>query len=160
MNQTLALNLFEYVDGDLLWKNPSNPKRVAVGQKAGTVSKRGYVHVQVHGKIYKTHQLVFLMHKGYMPKLVDHINGVLVDNRIENLREASIAENQQNAKLRNDNTSGLKNVSWHKRTKKWAVQLSFKGKVKHFGSFDDVELASLVAEEARNKYYGQFARHR
>ena len=159
MNQALALNLFEYVNGELFWKNPSNPKRIAKGDKAGTVSKRGYVHVQVYGKIYKAHQLVFLMMHGYIPKLIDHINGVLTDNRIENLREASVSENQQNAKTRADNSSGVKNVSWHQRLCKWTVQLSFKGKVKHFGNFADLELAALVAEEARNKYYGQFARH-
>ena len=28
-----------------------------------------------------------------------------------------------------------------------------------FGGFDDIELAGLVAEEARNKYHGKFARH-
>ena len=30
---------------------------------------------------------------------------------------------------------------------------------KFFGLFKDLELASLVADEARNKYHGEFANH-
>jgi hypothetical protein len=32
-------------------------------------------------------------------------------------------------------------------------------KRKYIGSFEDVELADLVAQEARDKYHGRFARH-
>ncbi|EPB5806423.1 endonuclease, partial [Escherichia coli] len=39
----------------------------------------------------------------------------------------------------------------------WNVRLGFHGKSKHFGCFDDLELAVLVAEEARDKYYGDFS---
>ena len=30
---------------------------------------------------------------------------------------------------------------------------------KYFGSFTDLELADLVAQEARSKYHGNFANH-
>lgn len=42
-------------------------------------------------------------------------------------------------------------------TEKWNVRLGFHGKSKHFGCFDDLELAVLVAEEARDKYCGDFS---
>lgn len=32
-------------------------------------------------------------------------------------------------------------------------------KRKYIGSFEDVELANLIAQEARNKYHGLYARH-
>ena len=159
MDQTTALKVFDYKNGKLFWKCPTNPKKTPAGSLAGTVSKRGYIHVQYNRKIYKAHQLVYLMHTGTMCKLLDHVNGVLTDNRVENLRPASVMQNQRNAGIRKDNTSGVKNVSWHSRAKKWGVQLSIAGKIKHFGYFDDLELAALVARSAREKHHAAFACH-
>jgi hypothetical protein len=151
--------VFEYRDGHLYWKSPSNPSKTPVGMRAGTVSKRGYIHIQYKRKVYKAHRLVYLMHTGNICELLDHINGDPIDNRIENLRPATCIQNQQNAKLRRDSSSGVKNVTWHSRIKKWAVGLRFNGKRTHFGYFDDLELAELVASEARDKYHGVFANH-
>lgn len=159
MNLELANFLFGYENGALTWKNPSNPKRTPVGSKAGYVSKRGYIHIQYMKKIYKAHRLVYLMFHNEAPKLIDHVNGVLTDNRVENLRSASYIENQQNSTKRIDNSSGSKNVSWHKRIGKWGVQLSINKCIKHFGYFDDFEFADLVATEARVKYHKEFANH-
>jgi hypothetical protein len=99
------------------------------------------------------------MHHGYLPYHVDHINGIKNDNRIENLRPASKAENSYNSKLKKNNTSGIKSVRWNKINKVWMVTLGVNGKAKYFGSFKDIELAELVAIEARNKYHGQFANY-
>ena len=159
MDQSTALRIFEYRDGRLFWKEPTNPKRTPVGSVAGTVSKRGYIHIQYMKKIYKAHRLVYLMFTGEMCKLLDHVNGVLTDNKIENLRPATVVQNQRNAVIRKDNSSGVKNVSWHKRVKKWGVQLSINRVIKHFGYYDDLELAELVALEARTKYHKEFACH-
>lgn len=159
MDQNTALKIFEYRNGRLFWKEPTNPKRTPVGSVAGTVSKRGYVHIQYMNKIYKAHRLVYLMFTGQVCDLLDHVNGVLTDNRIENLRPATITQNQRNAVIRKDNSSGVKNVSWHKRVRKWGVQLSVNRIIKHFGYYDDLELASLVALEARNKYHLEFVCH-
>lgn len=159
MDQNTALKVFEYKEGVLYWKEPTNPKRTPKGSAAGTVSKRGYVHIQYKNKIYKAHRLVYLMFKGQFCALLDHINGVLTDNRIENLRPATNVQNQRNATIRKDNSSGVKNVSWHKTIGKWGVQLSISRKIKHFGYFDNLELADLVATMAREKYHGAFANH-
>lgn len=159
MDQNTALRIFEYRNGRLFWKEPTNPKRTPVGSVAGTVSKRGYVHIQYMNKIYKAHRLVYLMFTGKICELLDHVNGVLTDNRIENLRPATVVQNQRNAVIRKDNSSGVKNVSWHKRVGKWGVQLSINRVIKHFGYYDDLELAELVALEARTKHHKEFACH-
>jgi hypothetical protein len=158
MNAELAHHLFSYADGVLYWKNPSNPKKTPEGSIAGTVSARGYIHVQYKRKIYKAHRLIFLMFNGYMSDIIDHIDGNILNNRPENLREATHLGNAQNAKRRKDNSSGVKNVCWHKRLNKWGVSLSIRGKIHHFGYFEDLELAALMASEARDKYHGHFAR--
>ena len=54
---------------------------------------------------------------------------------------------------------GYKNVHWDKKTKCWIVKLQKNKRVEYFGYYQDHELAGLVAEEARNKYHGEFANH-
>ena len=39
------------------------------------------------------------------------------------------------------------------------VRLQVNGKPKSFGTYADLELAELVASEARNLYYGEYANH-
>jgi hypothetical protein len=98
------------------------------------------------------------MFYGYLPAIVDHIDGDTANNHPNNLRAATLSGNAQNAKIRRDNISGAKNVCWHKRLSKWGVSLAVSGKLRHFGYFDDFELAAFVASEVRDKYHGEFAR--
>ena len=98
-----------------------------------------------------------MLHHGYIPAEVDHIDTDRHNNRIENLRAATPAQNQRNKPIQRNNTSGHKNIR-HKNGK-WVVELKINGKAKYFGRFEDLELAALVASEARDKYHGEFARH-
>ena len=141
---------FDYKDGELFWKVSTNTK-IKVGQKAGGVGR--YATVKVQNKLFALHRVIFAMHHGYIPKEVDHIDCNKLNNRIENLREVSRTQNQQNRKIQKNNTSGSKNVYWHKRSNTWQVQLRFNGKVKWIGNYENLELADLVAKEARSKYH-------
>lgn len=150
--------LFEYKDGNLYWKlNPAN--NVKAGDSAGSFCNRGYKFVGIDKKVYRIHRLIYLMFYGYLPKIIDHKDGNKGNNKIENLREANIFENQQNRIIQKNNKSRIKNVDWHKLTAKWRVSIQVNKKRKFIGSFKDLELADLVATEARNKYHKEFARH-
>lgn len=157
MSKDLFQNVFEYRDGNLYWTN-NGPIKMR-GKLAGTINERGYVKVSVADKRYGVHQIVFAMHNGYIPENIDHINGNKSDNRIENLRPATKAQNGYNRKLPPNNTSGAKNVSYRADTNKWRVDVRVDGKSHCFGSYEDFDLAELVAIEARNKYHGKFANH-
>ena len=158
MNYELAHSVFEYRDGDLYWK--SNPNaRTKDGTKAGFTSRDGYIHTDFQGKQYRNHRIIFLMHHGYIPAMIDHIDGNRANNRIENLRICNNTQNLLNSKTPKSNTSGLKNVEWRKQRQKWQVKFKVNKVVKYFGLYDDLELAELVAIEARNKYHGEFAKH-
>jgi hypothetical protein len=150
-------SLFEYKDGELYWKI-SKSNIVSVGEIAGSKKPRRYKIIRLDYKTQQAHRLIFMMHYGYMPVEVDHIDGNILNNKIENLREADRSQNLCNTKISSKNTSGKKNISWSKRSKKWQVQIAFKGKRMHFGYYDDLELADLVAQEARDKFHGVFAR--
>jgi len=99
-------SLFEYKEGKLFWKTDRARGKVKKGDKAGCLTSRGYHRLMLNYKEYPTHRIVFMMHHGYMPKVVDHIDGNPLNNLIENLREASAQTNQYNRKLNKNNTSG------------------------------------------------------
>lgn len=158
MTQEEMHSLFEYKNGGLYWKKRLS-NRVKVGDRVGSLRRDGYRYVNVNNKTYLEHRIVYQMFSGEHPQEVDHINGVRTDNRFENLRSVTRNQNRQNSRLRRDNTSGVKNVSRETRTQKWQVQLGVDGRIMHFGYFEDLELAALVAYEAREKYHGKFANH-
>jgi hypothetical protein len=159
VTQEFLMTLFDYANGALVRKI-SRSRLAKAGDVAGCFDKKlGYHRVLIQGKSYLLHRIIFMHQHGYMPEYVDHINGDATDNRIENLRVATKIENSRNRAKHSNNTSGRKNVSWHKQHNKWSVTISAEGKKKHIGYFEDFELADLVAMEARDKYHGQFARN-
>jgi hypothetical protein len=159
ISQNELLELFEYRDGVLYWKINKPHSRYKAGDLAGRTVKDGYNQICVNGMRILTHQIVFKMFHGYAPKPIDHIDRNVDNNRIENLRPATNRQNQYNTKLSTRNKSGVKGVWWHKTGKKWQVKVSVNGRQTNFGLYDDLELAALVAQEARTKYHGAFANH-
>lgn len=131
------------------------------GSKVGTVmvEKQTRYRCDVDGKGYYLHRLIFLYHHGYLPERIDHINGDPTDNRIENLREATQSKNMMNAKLFNTNTSGVKGVSFDKRTKTWAAYVWKNYARIWLGRFPTLEQAKQAVTEARVKYHKEFANH-
>jgi hypothetical protein len=157
MSLKLLNNLFEYKDG-CLYRKVARTGNVNVGDKVGTDCGH-YLRLTINKKPYKVHRVIFFMHYGYLPEFIDHIDGNYKNNAIENLRPATIQENNRNQKLKDNNTSGSKNVTWNQTAKKWQVGFTMNKQYKYIGTYEDLELADLVATEARNKYFGKFARH-
>ena len=151
--------IYEYKDGNLFYKKLVYKNTKAIGDKVGYIAKSGYATTKIKNKSYLIHRLIYLMHYKYLPEQIDHIDGNPINNSIENLRDASGSQNCMNKKISAVNTSGYKNINYIKQINKYRVQLKVKGNPISFGCFSDVELADLVAQEARDKYFGKFARH-
>jgi poly-D-alanine transfer protein DltD len=151
---------FEYKDGELYWKiNPNNSKK-HIGKLAGYKKESTeYGVVMLDKKSYCLHKVIFCMHHGWMPEVVDHINLVRKDHRIENLRAATHVTNNWNKGVQRNNKLGIKNVCYNKQNKKYWVQITQNRKNIYSQMFDDLELAELVATMAREKYHGEFANH-
>ena len=158
ITQEYIKQLFTYADGNLYWKI-SRSNSIKVGQKVGTTPKHNYAQTYLDGKNYRVHRLIFLYHYGYFPAEIDHIDGDVTNNRIENLRSVTRQQNQYNTKLQKNSLSTAKNVSWFKQTNKWKVQMRINKFKTHLGYFDSLELAELVATEARAKFHKNFARN-
>lgn len=147
-------NDVEYKDGKLFWKTSNNQH--PVGQEVGSEQPDAYSRFTYKGKHWLLHRAIFYYHNGYLPKYVDHINGDRSDNRIENLRPATASQNCYNQKGKGTKTLP-KNV--FAKCGKYFVALRLKGKLVRFGTYADLELADLVATEARDLYHGAYARH-
>ena len=89
---------------------------------------------------------------------LDHRDGNGLNNSRANLRFASIAQNQQNKRLRQDNTSGLKGVDFHKGNGLWRARIQANGKSKCLGYHTTPEAARAAYAEASALLHGDFAR--
>ena len=120
--------------------------RVRIGDASGATDSKGHRQISVGGKRYLAHRLAWLYVNGVWPRhQVDHINGARSDNRITNLREANVSQNQQNQrKPRSDSTSGYLGVSFNNQRGKWRAQIRVRGKVRHIGLFNCPTAAYLL----------------
>jgi hypothetical protein len=87
-----------------------------------------------------------MMHHGYIPETIDHINGIKNDNRIENLRDVETYQNCCN-RLPRFNDLEYKGVSFHKYSNKWRARIRFKGKeicIGYFKNKDDAAKAYVT----------------
>jgi len=114
------------------------------------VSPQGYLIVnlskQSKAKVITIHQLMAIAFLGHTPCghkiVVDHINNVKTDNRLENLQIITQRENL--SKDKTGGTSEYTGVFWIKKCKKWLAAISINGKAKHLGHFK----TELEAHEA------------
>lgn len=79
-----------------------------------------------------------------------------LDNRRENLRDASASQNQGNMRPRGG-SSQYKGVSWRKKSKKWTAQIQINKKLKHLGYFTEELEAAKAYDTAALQAWGEFA---
>ena len=111
--------------------------------------KDGYAHIKISKVSYPAHRLAWIWYYGYDPEnCLDHINGIRDDNRICNLREATLRCNNQNAALSSRNTSGFRGVYYQKSAKKWHSKVKVNGEWIYLGLYK----TALEAALARHKW--------
>ena len=157
ITQSRLKSVLNLTDDGFVWIVSGSGRHI--GKRAGSLHINGYRTVYVDGRSYPEHHLVWLWHHGVIPKELDHENGNPSDNRIGNLRLSTRCENMWNQDARKNNTSGYKNVTWHKAANKWAAQIRYMGKRKHLGVFDDAKDADEFATLAAEMLHGRFANH-
>ncbi|NMD19083.1 MAG: HNH endonuclease [Verrucomicrobia bacterium] len=128
------------------------------GDIAGTSSSEGRRHIIIGYARYKAHRLAWLYVYGEFPKkLIDHINGDPTDNRIANLREATMSENLHNQRrAHKNNKTGILGVQWRASKNKFRARIVTDGKETHLGYFDTSDEAQKAYLEAKSRLH-QFA---
>lgn len=157
ITQEHVKELFEYKDGHLFWKISAGSYKP--GSRAGTCRTDGYRVVKIKSKVFLEHRLIYLLLKGSLPNMLDHIDNDRSNNLIENLRPCTEAENARNSHVNVNNTSGVKGVTWDTQHGKWRAQLCIDGKSVFLGKFTDIKEAEIVVRAAREELHGEFARH-
>ena len=89
---------------------------------------------------------------------IDHEDGDHLNCRRSNLRPATKSQNSQNAKLRKDNTSGVKGVTWHAPSRTWEARITANKKSIFLGNYATVAEAAVHVNAARLALHGAFAR--
>ncbi len=113
-------------------------------------------HTTINGK-----QKIILMHRQIFGaksnQLQDHRNHNGLDNRINNLRICSKAQNHQNGKPHKNSISKYKGVGWRKSSGKWQVRIRLNKKLMFLGLFNNEIEAARVYDKNALELFGEFA---
>lgn len=149
---------YEPETGRFFWLKTA--RTMKAGAEAGCRNPTtGYWIIRLGGKNYRRARLAWFYTTGRWPTdQLDHINGIKIDDRIENLREANTSQNHANLSVSKANTTGFKGVSWHKRIKRWQASIRVRGRLRFLGSFSTAEEAAAAYAQAAGVEFGEFAR--
>jgi hypothetical protein len=132
---------------------------VRTGAAAGGLNQEGYIQIKFDRCNHRAHRLAWLFVYGVMPTAgLDHINGDRTDNRIQNLREATPAQNAANHKMLITNTSGFRGVRWNAKDRKWTAGAKHMRKYHYLGRFSTPEEAAQAYDAFVIAKHGEFAR--
>lgn len=161
-------NIGEYLVYDdtsptgLRWiKLCGHKNQINIGDPAGSFNnRRNYYQTKFDGRYYRNHRIIYFLHHGYCPEIIDHIDNVRTNNQISNLRAATLSQNQHNSKIRKNNSSGHKGVSLHSSGKYWHVQIRKNRKLVINKTFplSEFQQACDFADEQRAILHGEFSR--
>jgi len=137
--------------GHLTWH-----ARYTNGRRAGTPMSNGYRTVIIGFSPYLEHRIVFYLANGYLPRIIDHINGNRSDNRPINLREANERTNSFNTKRI---ASGRLTGTTHDKSKsKWRSFIKLNKKQTYLGTFNTEQEAHERYVQEYEKHFGKFNR--
>ena len=127
-----------------------------VEETCGNVYARRYEH---KGKVVRIHRIILsriLNRTLSSQEYCDHIDGNGLNNRRNNLRLATKAQNNRNRKINASSKSGYKGVDYKKN--KWRARISDGQRSIHLGYFSTPEEAYAAYCEAAKEIHGEFAR--
>ena len=113
-----------------------------------------YAAVQIDGHKYFLHRFLLGIHKEEytLQKVVDHINGNSLDNRLENLRICTQKENMCN--IRKEST--IVGVNWYNAGNCWSARVMQNYKSIHLGYFNTYEEAVYARIKWEKENFGNY----
>lgn len=130
-----------------------------VGIEAGSIKKHGYRVIKIDGIEYMSARLACLYMLGRWPiEEMDHKDTIKSNDKWENLREATRAENTRNRNAKITSIVGLKGVRLT-TSNKYEANIKIHGTFKYLGTFNTPEEAAKAYAIAAENEYGEFARH-
>jgi hypothetical protein len=115
--------------------------------------------VRIMGVAYSIGRLIWKLVYGFDSLMeIDHKDGNPLNNLLDNLREATRSQNNANAKLRKDNTSGYKGVYKVKEGQYYAF-VGYAKTHQRIGTYDTPKKAHAAYCEAADRLHKEFARY-
>ena len=152
-----SLLFWDRENGRFYWKVVPNKKQKLQDKEAGHLSTEGYWVIKINKRQYKRGRLCFFMEHGRFPvDCIDHKNGIKDDDRICNLREATITQNSWNHATRKKKTDLPMGVRLLANGKFGARIAHNKNKIS-LGAYKTIEQAEYVYKQKRRELYGEFA---
>jgi hypothetical protein len=153
---------YDLQTGVFTWK--ARGRGIRAGKIAGSVKKdvgrnTAYVTININRQHHYAHRLAWLHVYGSWPSgQIDHIDLDGTNNRIDNLRLATVKQNAANSPARKNNRLGVKGVRQRTRNSFEArINLTGKSSVV-IGYFKTAEEAHVAYLSALKSHYGEFAR--
>jgi len=160
LRETLDYN---YETGRLIWRPKSGSTPATrmwntryAGTQAGTsVSPHGYIALRIEGQRFWAHRVIWKMVYGEEPPVeIDHVDGNPSNNRLDNLRTATIGQNRANARRQSASVSGAKGV--RRNGDRWMAMVTWDGRTHYLGTFDTVAEAKAARDAKARELHGEF----
>jgi hypothetical protein len=122
-------------------------------KEAASLDRHGYLKLTIKGKAFFAHRVIWALAYGEWPSMaLDHINGDKSDNRLDNLRLASVIENGRNQSLSAVSTSGVTGVCRDRKPGQWQAYIRSGGRKIHLGTFTSIDEAREARQLASNDF--------
>jgi len=143
--------------GEFRWRERVS-RSVKAGEVAGLINGDGYRLIAIKGREYRAHQLAwFYMTGRWCSTIIDHRDGNPSNNRWDNLRRATVSQNNANRPMHRNNKCGYKGVT-QTPSGRWRANINKNRQRHHLGIFATPEEAHAAYAEAAGKLFGEFAR--
>ena len=123
----------------------------------GRVTKQ--LDIWIDGRKYVKTHVIWAVHHGYWPLLIDHRDGDKTNTRLENLREVTPQLNQFNKAAYGKYPKGVVFKADAGRSKPWAARIRINGKKTCLGHFATMEEAAAAYKTKAEEIQGEFAVH-
>lgn len=139
-------------------------KLKTAGKQIVNLNTDGYYIVYtntINNKVtrFKAHRIIYAIANNtndFQNLQIDHIDCNKLNNNPQNLRLATNTQNQYNRGKQKNNTSGHKNIYFHKKCQKYTCSIRINKKHTHIGVFDSLELAIEARDKKLKEIAGEF----
>jgi len=155
-DRLLAVLNYERGTGIFRWKITKTGWRGGIialpGERAGHAKRGGYQNIIIDGKAYASHRLAWFYVTGKWPEMaIDHKDGDPTNNRWDNLRLATPAQNAANSQK---SMAGELRHGIQYRSGKWRAKITA-----DLGAYNTAEEAVFAYSEAHKKLFGESSRY-
>ena len=126
------------------------------GNITGHSKPKGHLYIIIDDVAWQLSRIIYKMHHLTEPKFIDHKDRDPRNNRIDNLRSATLRENNRN-KVKAIGASGFTGVIQHGKKRFRARISDGSGKPIYLGMFDTAQEAHDAYRDAANKMFGDFS---